>query len=188
MKRFAVLFVVLAVFCSFSLVGCGSDRVSQGKDMALEKYSELRSCSDGKRAEMLASGVVKNLADIGLKLSAIHLKESELSDSIRGAYFRQASKAWASMQTLHSDPTGSDKLREEILFAQERAGKSVTSRKVLDQAVMRNSLEFAARQGLKPSPTDYRRAGLKPFEVVVIKEAAKPSKSTASKKLPQKKG
>lgn len=158
---------------------------------ATGQLSDLRSSGTGSKAVALKRGIEEVLARVGLKISDISLKESELEALVRSAYAIEAKRAYIILASTKSNPGNAEALRKQIFTAITASDKTLkeigVSRSDVDRNVARNYLEVAARQGVKISATDYRAAGLKPHIIVKKVPVQKAVKGAKVVKLTPKK-
>jgi len=176
-KTLAVLAVVVGMMVS--LAACGNNQLREAAErekaisLALSTWSELRASEIGFEAEKLKRMMMSSLAQKGLSLKVISVKEAELDQTIRAAYLHEGKMLWAAMKCLNGEPARAQELGDKLRACADKSGTVIASGKQIDRVVAINHLVAAKKQGIRISPQEYKEAGLKPY-IVKVEAPVKP--------------
>lgn len=134
MKSFFVIFVVIfALFCS----ACGPSKAElqkvelEKKDramkIALGRFAEMRSGVTGDVSVIFSKEIQRVLAEAGLGLEDIKVREGELDQLVRGAYAGDARYQLGILRSKRTGPEEAQKARTEFYRVQELSEKPISA-------------------------------------------------------------
>lgn len=113
----------------------------------------------------------------------------ELEGFVQAAYARDTEEIFYALKTLKANPDRAEELRREFLRARGLSNKPlsayVANMNVVNELVARNYIQAAAKQGVRLSARDLRKAGIvigTPRAKHVVKAAHRPAKAKLVKK------
>lgn len=131
------------------------------KDAALEMASSTIS---GLEAEQKYTGIDKMLLQNSLTYGNVGLEHSTLEYHVQLAYERDARMTLQQLRDRKAEPDGAKADSDKFLRERERSKRTFaefsTSTTELTRIISRNALEFIVKNGGRPTPVDYRSAGL----------------------------
>ena len=136
--------------------------INKSKDIVLSKYAALKTETDGDKAAAIRDSMTTFLATNRLGLDALHLEQGELDRRVEAVYYRQASRALASLGALKGDPESAEKLRKEFFHCRKLAGpeQKMEADEYVHRLVAVNYLGKAALQGVNLDVADLKKAGI----------------------------
>lgn len=168
------------------MVACGPSKIEVAEQKAIEQFSSLRNDPlTGLQAEKVVGEMENVLFGAKLTLSDIGTNEAELNRLVDAGWTRDAKATLIVLRDMKATPEQAKDVKLQFIEEQRRSQKVLsnfgTSEAELNRIVSRNALEFIQRNGGKPTPADYKAAGLPvptitKTRTVIKRVPAKPTK------------
>jgi hypothetical protein len=168
--RRVVQLVLIVVVSVASVVACGGPSKAEvakqeAVNKAIKQFSSLRNDSlSGLKAQQVVADIRATLDEAKLSFGDIGTNETELLRLIYAGWASDAQHTLASLRDIKALPEQAKDMKLQFIEEQRRSERVLsgfgTSEAELNNIVNRNALEFIQRNGGKPTPAQYRAAGL----------------------------